>query len=133
MAILNLLAGRPAEKETPQFVEDHSQEMRLAEANRVRKEYPDRVPCVVEVSRTSAQDVPAPDKKKYLVPGDITLGAFLQVLRKRLRLKPEKALFAILEGTMPPCTKTMAELYSRHKREDNFLYIMLTAENTFGW
>ncbi|KAJ3040167.1 Autophagy- protein 8d [Rhizophlyctis rosea] len=132
MPVSKLFSRRRTVKEIPQFVEDHSHESRLAEANRVRGQYPDRVPCVVEVSKTSSGDIPAPDKKKYLVPGDIPLGAFIMVLRRRMKLSPTHALFALMEGTMPPTSLSMAELYVRHKRDDNFLYLMLTSENTFG-
>jgi len=130
MARMNILKRAPP-KETPQFVEDHSLASRKAEALRVRKEYPDRIPCVVEISRTS-QNLPSLDKHKYLVPGDITLGTFIHVLRKRMKLAPEQALFPIIERTLPPQSRTMESLYQEHKRECQFLYLILTAENTFG-
>ena len=42
-------------------------ERRQAEAARIRDKYPDRVPVIVERAPRSAADVPAIDKKKYLV------------------------------------------------------------------
>ena len=40
-----------------------------------------------------SDDIPDIDKKKYLVPCDLTVGQFVYVIRKRIKLKPEKALF----------------------------------------
>jgi len=39
-----------------------------------RKEYPDRIPCVAEISHAS-QDLPSLDQ--YIVLGDITPGSFI--------------------------------------------------------
>jgi GABA(A) receptor-associated protein len=60
------------------------------------------------------------------------MGQFLYVIRKRLRLLPEKALFLFVNGTIPPTTSLINEVYNRHKDDDGYLYISYAQENTFG-
>ena len=105
---------------------------RLDEARRVLNKYPDRIPIICERSLTSTIDCPIIDKRKYLVPRDLTMGQFLYVIRKRLRLLPEKALFLFVNGTIPPTTSLINEVYNRHKDDDGYLYISYAQENTFG-
>ena len=105
---------------------------RLDEARRVLNKYPDRIPIICERSLTATIDCPIIDKRKYLVPRDLTMGQFLYVIRKRLRLLPEKALFLFVNGTIPPTTSLINEVYNRHKDDDGYLYISYAQENTFG-
>lgn len=47
-------------------------------------------------------DIPTIDKKKYLVPADLTVGQFVYVIRKRIKLSPEKAIFIFVNEILPP-------------------------------
>lgn len=51
------------------------------------------------------------NKNKYLVPSDLTVGQFYFVIRKRILLKPEEALFFFVHDTIPPTSATMGTLY----------------------
>ena len=75
-------------------------EKRKSEAERIRAKYPDRVPVICE--KADRSDIPDIDKKKYLVPADLTVGQFHYVIRKRIQLAPEKALFLFCSNTIPP-------------------------------
>ena len=75
-------------------------EKRQAEALRIREKYPDRIPVIVE--KAGRSDIPDIDKKKYLVPGDLTAGQFVYVIRKRIKLSPEKAIFIFVNNILPP-------------------------------
>jgi GABA(A) receptor-associated protein len=81
-------------------------------------------------SSTSLQDI---DKKKYLVPVDLTLGQFVYVIRKRLALPPEQAIYISVNGTIPPAASLMSTIYSENKDSDGFLYCTYTGENVFGF
>jgi len=105
---------------------------RLDEARRVLSKYPDRIPIICERSLTATRDCPIIDKRKYLVPRDLTMGQFLYVVRKRLLLPPEKALFLFVKNTIPATTSQVNEVYQRYKDEDGYLYITYAQENTFG-
>lgn len=107
-------------------------EDRSTEAKRVLEKYPDRIPIICERSTKASSDCPIIDKRKYLVPRDLTIGQFLYVIRKRLRLLPEKGLFLFVNGTIPPTTSLINEVYDKHKDLDGYLYISYAQENVFG-
>lgn len=77
-------------------------------------------------------DIPTIDKKKYLVPSDLTVGQFVYVIRKRIKLAPEKAIFIFVDEVLPPTAALMSAIYEEHKDEDGFLYVTYSGENTFG-
>ncbi|XP_038995507.1 autophagy-related protein 8f-like isoform X1 [Hibiscus syriacus] len=77
-------------------------------------------------------DIPTIDKKKYLVPGDLTVGQFVYVIRKRIRLSAEKAIFIFVDNVLPPTGAIMSTIYDEKKDEDGFLYVTYSGENTFG-
>ncbi|KAG1883183.1 autophagy-related protein 8 precursor [Suillus subluteus] len=103
------------------FKDEHPFEKRKQEAERIRQKYPDRIPYI-----------PTIDKKKYLVPSDLTVGQFVYVIRKRIKLAPEKAIFIFVDEVLPPTAALMSAIYEEHKDEDNFLYVSYSGENTFG-
>ncbi|GFR44248.1 hypothetical protein Agub_g5450, partial [Astrephomene gubernaculifera] len=112
------------------FKQEHSLDKRKAEAARIKEKYPDRIPVIVEKAERS--DIPDIDKKKYLVPSDLTVGQFVYVIRKRIKLSPEKAIFIFVKNVLPPTAALMSSIYEDHKDEDGFLYITYSGENTFG-
>ena len=107
-----------------------STEKRKSEAERIRAKYPDRVPVICE--KADRSDIPDIDKKKYLVPADLTVGQFHYVIRKRIKLAPEKALFLFCSNSIPPNAALMSTVYEEQKDEDGFLYIQYSGESTFG-
>lgn len=103
---------------------------RHAEAQRIREKFPGRVPVIVEKAPRS--DVPMIDKKKFLVPSDLTIGQFIFVVRKRLSLPPEKALFLFCENSLPTTGTLMREIYATYASNDGFLYCTYSGESSFG-
>jgi GABA(A) receptor-associated protein len=111
----------------------------------------DQVIC----EKVEKSDIATIDKKKYLVPADLTVGQFVYVIRKRIKLSPEKAIFIFVDEVLPPTAALMSSIYEEHKvtfspwrapevqqspescanvvqDEDGFLYITYSGENTFG-
>ena len=39
---------------------------------------------------------------RYLVPSDLSVGQFVYVIRKRIKLPPEKAVFLFVNNALPP-------------------------------
>ena len=105
-------------------------EKRQAEARRIREKYPDRIPVIVE--KADKSDIPSIDKKKYLVPSDLTVGQFTYVIRKRIQVNPEKALFIFVRNILPPNAALISDVYGDYKDDDGFLYLTYSGENTFG-
>ena len=102
------------------------------EADRIMCKYPDRIPVIVNRHKNST-NAPEIDKNKYLVPSDLTMGQFLYVIRKRLQMSPEKALFMFVDNSVACNTDLVCKVYAdSHDPEDRFLYVTYSSENTFG-
>ncbi len=84
-------------------------EKRRLEATRIREKYPDRIPVIAEKDTKST--IPDIDKKKYLVPSDLTVAQFIFVIRKRIELETEQALFLQVNNKLPPVGKSSSVRY----------------------
>jgi len=120
------------------FKSKFSHNKRLDEATRIISKYPNRAPIIVEKSKLS-KDVPDIDRKKYLVPKDLTVTEFIYIIRKRLYninstdFTSDKALYFFVNGgCMPITNQTINMLYEKYKDNDNFLYVTYAGESTFG-
>jgi hypothetical protein len=56
-------------------------------------------------------------------------GQFVYVIRKRIKLSPEKAIFIFVDEVLPPTAALMSSIYEEYKDEDGFLYITYSGEN----
>ena len=116
------------------FKTSHSLATRQQESSRIFAKFPGRIPIIVERGVSSQKTMPLLDKQKYLVPADLTLGQFTFVIRKRMELPSERALFLFVDNTLPTTGSLMREVYAQHyDKEDGFLYILYCGENTFGY
>lgn len=107
-------------------------EYRKNESAHIMTKYADRVPVICEVLPSSRQKLTL-DKHKYLVPQDLTVGQFLNIIRRRVQLRPENALYIFTEHSeLPTISKLMSELYNSSKNEDGFLYLCVALEDTYG-
>ncbi|KAI9174123.1 hypothetical protein LWI28_012243 [Acer negundo] len=130
LSFFRFLFSSPGRMSKSYFKQEHDLEKRRAEAARIREKYPDRIPVIVE--KTERSDIPNIDKKKYLVPADLTVGQFVYVIRKRIKLSAEKAIFIFVDNVLPPTGAIMSAIYEEKKDEDGFLYVTYSGENTFG-
>ncbi|XP_018647720.1 putative gaba(A) receptor-associated protein [Schistosoma mansoni] len=113
-----------------QYKEDRPFEKRLEEGQNIRKKYPSSVPVIVEKSPRAR--VGNLEKNKYLVPSDLTVGQFYFLIRKKIQLNPEEALFFFVKDIIPPTSATMGALYQEHHDRDLFLYIAYSDESIYG-
>jgi hypothetical protein len=67
------------------------------------------------------------------VPADLTVGQFVYVIRKRIKLSPEKAIFIFVDEVLPPTAALMSSIYEEHKDEDGFLYITYVYFHSQFW
>lgn len=113
------------------FSLEQPQKKNREEADRIMRKYPDRMPIIVTKSKYS--NVPDIDKHKYLAPTDLTLGQFQFVIRRRLKLSPEKALFLFINGEIYCPSALLISIYEQqYDRGDGFLHMTYSGENTFG-
>ena len=107
-------------------------EKRKSLASSLINRYEDRIPVIVE--READSKLPELDKKKYLVPHNMTIGAFIITIRRKINLENYQSLFIITKehNYTPTSTMSMAEIYQKYHSEDKFLYFIYKSENAFG-
>merc|ERR1712235_180675 len=91
-----------------QFKEDHTLDQRCQESNKIRQKYPDRIPVIVQ--KVEGSNIEKIDKRKYLVPADITAAQFMWIIRKRINLPSERAIFLFVDK-MVPQSRTLLNLF----------------------
>jgi len=112
------------------FKNQFSFEQRFNESKRVTEKYPDKLPIICE--KISSKD-PSISKTKYLVAVDYKVAHFLHLLRTKLNIRPDQAIFLFVNGsTMVPSNVYLATIYDLYKDEDGFLYLNYGFENVFG-
>ena len=117
--------------EKSEFKQEFTFQDRSKESSRMLTKYPDKRPIICE-KLNKQMNFPKMDKKKYLVPYDFILGQFIQVIRNRLKLQPEEAIFVFINNQLLSINYIMGEVYDRFKDADGFLYMQYAKENTFG-
>jgi len=105
-------------------------EIRKSESKKIREKYPERIPVIVEPAYKSTLN--KIDKTKFLVPENLTVGNFLTVIRKRIKLSSDQALFIFINNNLPCVSQTIGSVFNDFKDTDGFLYLVYTEENTFG-
>ena len=113
------------------FKERLSLKERKRQSDVVLRKHPDRIPIIVERNSKNPQ-LPMIDRCKYLVPKDFSMGQLLYVVRKRIKLAPEQALFFFVGDSLAATSALLSELYETHKDADNFLYVSYCGESAFG-
>ena len=94
--------------------------------------YPDRVPILLLCSDRFPIEY-YPPRLKFLAPKDLLVAQFMYVIRKSIKLPPEKALFMFFGNSILSASMQLGEVYIRHKSEDKFLRAWISLENTFGY
>ena len=112
------------------FKSQNSFSERIKESERIRIKYPDRIPVIVDNDFNST--LLKLDKNKYLVPIDLTILQFMFILRKRFKIEKDHALFMVINGFIPASSSLMSDIYNKYKDDDQYLYIVLKTESTFG-
>jgi GABA(A) receptor-associated protein len=113
------------------FRKDYTLDVRRAEGERIISKYPERIPVIVQRSEhdNKLNDL---EKYKFLVPKSITMGMFQNIIRKRIKIKSEIAMFIFIDNQLMCGSDTMGSIYEKHKGDDEFLLVNYTGENTFG-
>jgi len=106
-------------------------ETRKKEADKIKTKYPNRYPVIVNKSKKC--DLDDIEKSKFLVPGELTIGQFICIVRKRIKLNEGEALYLFInKSTLPTTSSLISTIYDEFKDKDGFLYIDYCNENVFG-
>jgi len=115
-----------------EFKRNNPFSVRQNESYTIRLKYPDRIPVICEKKNVNDRSIPDIDKKKYLVPGDLTVGQFAYVIRRRIRLSADRTIFLFVNDRLPSSTEHISSLYDTDHDTDGFLYVGYKGENVFG-
>ena len=103
-----------------------------ASIEKLKEKYPGRVPILVMKSKHD-KILPNINSNKFIVPEDITVSDFMQVVRKRIEVGQESSMFLFVNEKVLPCTSdSIGKLYSEYKNKEDVLEIYYCGENTFG-
>ena len=101
------------------------------ESDKIKTKYPNRFPVIVTKStKCILDDI---ERNKFLVPGDLTIGQFICIVRKRIKLNESESVFLFINNNILPATSSnISSIYDDNHDEDGFLYITYCNENVFG-
>jgi len=125
--------SKKKEPEAPPAFQLRPKPQRVKEAARLSEAYPDRVPIVVtKSSDDSSQGLANLDKNKFLVPVDLSVAQFMNIMRKRMNLDSTQTFYVFFNGTLASSTDSIGTVFRKFKHEDGFLYAKYGAEHHFG-
>lgn len=101
--------------------------IRLKKSRRLRERFPGHYPIIIIPSNDSIID-----KTKFLVNREYTFSQFLCIIRNHMHIRKSNSVFITIEGKMPVLTDTIENSFKLNARSDEYLYISLHIENTFG-
>ena len=116
-------------EEDSTFKERYNFNKRKKESEFILEKYPNRIPIICE---RHDKTLPHIDRKKYLIPDDLTMSTFLYIIRKRLKIESHKTLYLSVKNKMPQLSQNVSTIYDKYCDEDGFLYIKYCEETTFG-
>ncbi|VVD03599.1 uncharacterized protein LOC126970534 [Leptidea sinapis] len=106
---------------------------RKEEVKKIKMRYPNKTPLIV-TKYYKERDLPSMDKIKFLVPEEITMSQFLVIIRNKIRIKPNQALYLVINNrSMLSMSLTMAQAYEMYGDEDGFLYVTYASQEVFGY
>jgi GABA(A) receptor-associated protein len=103
-------------------------EERLAESNRIKENFPDKIPIILVVDNKIINVI----KFKYLIPSNLNMVQLHKCIRNFIKVKSYEAIFLFINNKLIPNTSLMQEVYDSYKDPDGFLYINVALESTFG-
>jgi hypothetical protein len=115
------------------YIESTSFEDRKRKFNSLMGKFPDKIPVILEKSKTDKY-LPKMDKTKLLLSYDMTIGNILQLLKKNININENTAVYIMVanKNIMVSGSQTISNIYSQHKNDDGFLYLEYCTENVFG-
>jgi GABA(A) receptor-associated protein len=106
-------------------------EERKAEFEKVLASANGKIPIIFEKDPRSKMEELG--KTKFLINPDMNVTQFEGLIRKRVKLDKECALFFIVNGKHAIVgTQLFSEIYQKFKDEDGFLYIAYSNEQVWG-
>lgn len=108
---------------TEQFKQKKSFATRKEEAAKSREKYSSMIPVIVE-KYENEYNLPSIENSKYLVPQEVTMPVFVNVIRNRMSLEPSREFHLFVNNkNLAKINQTLLDTYEDEKDEDGFLYM----------
>ncbi|CAG0879356.1 unnamed protein product [Darwinula stevensoni] len=105
---------------------------RRSEVASIRAKFPSKIPVIVERYQKETT-LPLLDKTKFLVPQELSMSQFVQIIRNRMQLSSTQAFYLLVGNrSLAAMSKTMLEIYNELKDPDGFLYVSYASQEVFG-
>ena len=115
-----------------EFKNKNTLEKRIEQFNKIKNEYPDKIPIIIE--RGNNCSINKIIKTKYILSNTLTMAEFVKIIKGKLEIEPERALFFLVNGkNTVSLNDSLGQIYDLHKdKEDGFLYMTYSEEMVFG-
>ena len=116
-----------------EFKNKNPLEKRKEQFNKINNEYEGKIPIILE--RANKCTINKVIKTKYILSNTLTLAEFIKIIREKLELEPERALFFLANGKYSISTnENLGNIYEKYKdKEDGFLYMTYSEEIVYGF
>jgi hypothetical protein len=96
--------------------------------NYIRSRYPDKIPVMIISADFELK------KKKFLVNQDENFSVLFYEIRKHIKVDIKDSVIFLVESQIVTPSQNIGEFHRRVclPKEDKFLYILLTRQQTFG-
>lgn len=101
----------------------------MTTANDIMKIHKNKVPIIINLpDHLNATFT----KTKFIVPNNLTVRQFHCILKKYTTISSKQSLILFVNKKLPMISDTIGNIYENEKSDNNFLYIDVQKENTFG-
>lgn len=118
-------------KSIEEFKKKYMFEQRREKSAKLIEKYPNRIPIFAE--RRGGTEMPELLSSHFLLNSDMTIGHFMFMLRKRIKLNQEQGIYVFVNNILPPTQSTLIKVYNEYKDADGYLYLNYSGESTFGY
>ena len=101
----------------------------MTTADDIIKIHKNKVPIIINLPEHLSKNF---TKTKFIVPKDLTIRQFHCILKKYTTINSKQSLILFVNKKLPTISDTIGNIYEHEKNDDNFLYIDIQKENTFG-
>tara|TARA_Y100000022_G_C13133203_1_gene321365 strand:- start:303 stop:716 length:414 start_codon:yes stop_codon:yes gene_type:complete len=135
--ISNIFSREEKKEKTTPFIEEFKKQplqRRLDITNTILKknEYA-KIPIIIDIyGDIDTKNRIKLNNHKFIVSKNILVSEFILKLRKNLNINSYESIFLLTNNNLLNTNDLLNIIYEKYKHEDNFLYIIITVEKTFG-